>query len=304
MKFNPESNRCIICNSNTLNSYKAYASDSQTESLVNIKECGSCTFAWQHPRGRTQAESVQFFEEAYNDKGKDKSTPYFDPLRKILIANLEFSFIKTLPGNNSSILDIGAGGGFFAQVAAENGWTVTAVDPALELSQITGNSNITPIKGTTEMIPKGQLHDVVTLWDIIEHTSDPLVMLKDAKKYIKNGGWLVLETGNFKSAQRVSAGLNHWIYQLDHRWYFSPESITILLDELGFTDIKFSNVVLRPDWNGDANYPGPSRLELLKFILEDPLHLIKHLAQYFRLKQSTKWKMSGIEIFSVAAKKS
>ncbi|MCW8883235.1 MAG: class I SAM-dependent methyltransferase, partial [Sedimenticola sp.] len=144
LEFNPESNRCIICNSNMLNSYKAYASDSQTESRVSIKECKSCTFAWQYPRGRTQEESVQFFEGAYHDKGKDKSTPYFDPLRKISIANLEFSFIKSLPGYNSSILDIGAGGGFFAQVAAENGCTVTAVDPALELSQISGNSNIIP----------------------------------------------------------------------------------------------------------------------------------------------------------------
>ena len=246
-KFSPESNECLICSSQYLRRFKANASDAKG-SNVNIIECKSCTFAWQFPLGRSEQQSVEWFAEAYKDKGQSQST-YFNPERKLEIAKLEFEFIESLPVNNKTILDIGAGSGAFAEIAAKNSWTVTAVDPAMDSNHFENNPKVNSIKGTIQHIPATELFSVVTLWDVIEHTQTPRELILNAKSHIQDDGWLVIETGNYKSADRGEQGINHWIYQLDHRWYFSPDSIKCLLLEAGFTEFILCERVLRPGPN-------------------------------------------------------
>jgi SAM-dependent methyltransferase len=301
IEFNPQSTKCIFCGSDKLRKFKAKASDSENPSLVNIVECEDCMFGWQYPLGRTDQESVQHFEECYSDGGRTKSD-YFDEKNKRAIAELELDFIETLPSQGRNLLDIGAGAGIFAEVVAQNDWTVTAVDPALELSRLNNNSNINAIKGTTSQIPSGTLFDVISMWDVVEHVTNPAELINDAASYLKEGGWLVLETGNYKSADRVYEGTSHWIYQLDHRWYFSPESLEWLLTDLGFSEFIFSKKVLRPNWSGSVGYAGPSRVNIFKTIAKDPLRLRTHISKFITLTQSKEWKMPGIGIFAIAAR--
>ena len=298
--LSPQSQECLVCGTSVLSRFKAQASDCKNKSLVNIVECKKCGFAWQYPLGRTAEQSVEFFESAYEGKGKTESD-YFSPKRKRDIAKLEFGFIKTIPGDNKTLLDIGAGAGIFAEVAVENGWSVTAVDPALEVDMIKKNGLIKPIRGTIDQVPKNELFDIVTLWDVIEHTMNPIELIINAKKHVKKGGWLVIETGNYKSADRICGGKSHWMYQLDHRWYFSPESIKKLLTKAGFANFIFAEKVLRPGWANDITYAGPSRYLLLQSIVKTPTQLLNFLSKYFALIKAKKWEMSGVEIFAIAA---
>jgi SAM-dependent methyltransferase len=208
-----------------------------------------------------------------------------------------------LPVKNQTLLDIGAGAGIFAEVAAENGWNVTAIDPALEIGNIKNNPMLKKIKGTMKEIPKGDLFDIVTLWDVIEHTTDPIELISNAKQKIQGNGWLVIETGNYKGADRVNGGMSHWMYQHDHRWYFSPESIRNLLKDAGFCEFIFSDKVLRPSWNGSTGYTGPSKLSLVKSIIRDPINLPRHVSKHMVLTRAKSWEMSGIDIFAVASRK-
>ena len=82
-----------------------------------------------------------------------------------------------------------------------------------------------------------------------------LIVLND---WLRDGAQLVIETGYYNSAERVLGGSSHWIYALDHRWHFSPESLKLLLIDAGFSEFIFPEKVLRPNWNGIANYSSPS----------------------------------------------
>lgn len=300
--FSPQSKICLICGSSKLTSYFAHASDSLSQATVSITECNVCNFAWQYPLSRNEKESIQYFESAYKDAGKTQSE-YFNPDRKREIAKLEFEFIKEIPGENRRILDIGAGTGMFAEIASENGWQVTAVDPAMGIDRFSSNKNIIAIKGTFEDVMGQDSFDVVTLWDVIEHTINPMEVIAKSKKFIKDGGWLIIETGNFKSADRVAAGLNHWIYQLDHRWYFSPESIVELAKKMGFSEFIFSERELRPGWLGKADYSGPSLRNLLGSLIRQTFQARSHVSKYVSLRKARAWEMAGISIFTVAARK-
>ncbi len=297
-----DSNNCLICGSKELSYFQAHAYDALTPSFVSITECKECTFAWQYPLNLTKQQSVEFFETAYADEGNTHSD-YFIPEYKSEIAKLELDFVAKLPIEGRSILDIGAGAGNFAEIAAKNDWTVTAVDPALNIERLSNNPNIIAIKGTTDQITKGQLFDVVTLWDVIEHVPSPQKFISNITKYIKEGGWLVIETGNYKSEDRISGGITSWIYQNDHKWYFNPSSMQKMLKKEGFTDFIYANGVLRPGWNGVINYKGPSHVNLLKSIIKNPLEIFKNLRKHSDLRRSRKWEMSGMGIFTIAARK-
>lgn len=194
-ELNPRSEHCLICSSSNLKRFEALASDTEEPSLVNITECQDCCFAWQYPIGRTEQESVEHFELNYNAQGS-RLSDYFNPKVKREISSLEFDFMSQLPVSGKRLLDIGAGSGVFAQVASENGWSVTAMDPALVLDRLAGNKNITPIRGTTEALSNDELFDVITMWDVIEHVTSPVEAISNANAHLKDGGWLVIETGN------------------------------------------------------------------------------------------------------------
>jgi SAM-dependent methyltransferase len=302
VEFNPQSKTCLMCGSTNLHKFKADASDTIVSSCVSIVECEECCFAWQYPLGRTEQQSIQYFEDAYANRGRVQSD-YFHPDRKRDISNLEFEFLFGLPVEGNSLLDIGAGAGIFAEVAAENGWHVTAVDPALDNTRIKDDPLLTKIKGTAKQLPDDILFDIVTLWDVIEHTPAPLALLLKAQSHLKEGGWLLIETGNYKSGDRLLGGLKHWIYQLDHRWYFSPESIQQILTEMGFTEFIFCDRVLRPDWHGNVEYTEPSWNNLLQSLTRDRHHISVSLSNSSYITKAKQWKKSGLGIFAMAARK-
>ena len=297
-----DSNDCLICGSDRIYRFKAQAYDTTAAFQVNITECRDCTFAWQFPLDITEQQSIDLFESAYADEGKTQSG-YFDPEYKIEIAKLELAFVDSLSINNKTLLDIGAGSGIFAEVAARNRWTVTAVDPALNINRLDNNPHIKAIKGTTDDIPQGELFDVVTLWDVIEHVTTPCDLISTAGRYLKEDGWLVIETGNYKSADRVSGGKDAWIYQKDHKWYFDPQSLQYLMEKSGFSEFIIAKKVLRPNWTGKVEFEGPSRLNLIKSIVKKPFSLLSHLDRHASLTRAKDWDMAGMGIFTIAARK-
>lgn len=301
-ELDEKSAHCQICGSSSIKAFEAHAYDAAPTDNVKIRECMNCHFAWQFPRGRTASESAGWFEKSYDNKHHAKSD-YFDENRKREISQLEMGFVTSLNSKGQSLLDIGAGSGIFADVAAENGWNVTAVDPAINEDKFKNSGSIKAIKGSVDNVPKGELFDVVTLWDVIEHVESPIELIITANQYLKKGGWLIIETGNYKSTDRISEGVSHWIYQLDHRWYFSPGSIEKLLLECGFDNIRLSGKVLRPGWNGTDSYAGPSLSHLIKSIVRNPLKIVNQVSKHRMLVKAKSWKHAGIGIFAIASRK-
>jgi len=300
--FTPENNQCPLCMSPRIRRFSAYASDEASPALVCINECKDCVFAWQYPVGRSEQQSIAFFKAAYADGGETQSS-YFNPNRKREIAILEYKFLEELPVDKGELLDIGSGAGLFAQVADENGWSVTALDPALDEQLLKNSPRIRAIKGTIDSLPNEKLFDVITLWDVIEHVADPVELVSVVKSRLKKGGWLIVETGNYKSVERINEGINHWIYQLDHKWYFSPDSMGSLLSRLGFSDLTFSKTVLRPSWESKPGYDGPSKIDFIKLIIKRPWRFFSLISKYRYLAKAKNWEMPGLSIFAVAARK-
>lgn len=138
-----------------------------------------------------------------------------NPLRHQFIKQCVSSQADAPLARKLDYLDIGCGGGIFAESAARlhNTSTVTAIDPTPEVFKVAvEHKKRDPIlcqqdKLTYLNIPIEDLHktqdkaaqvkkqyDIVSIFEVIEHVSHPSQFLEQVLPHVKPGGWLVMST--------------------------------------------------------------------------------------------------------------
>lgn len=97
------------------------------------------------------------------------------------------------------LLDVGCGGGSFCLAAQKMGWRVMGIDPA-EIAVTTAASLGLNVRcGKLEDLSGiGELFDVVTAFEVMEHLSNPLTWLFDINKILKDDGELFCTVPNWE----------------------------------------------------------------------------------------------------------
>lgn len=109
------------------------------------------------------------------------------------------------PAPRGSILDVGCGNGSFVAKMRSLGWDAVGIDPDSRAVQIAQAAQIPAALGTPEDL-NDETFDFVTLNHVIEHSDDPIGLLRACRQRLKpNSGHLVATTPNF--------------HALGHRWF-------------------------------------------------------------------------------------
>jgi SAM-dependent methyltransferase len=145
-----------------------------------------------------------------------------------------------LPGR---LLDIGCGYGFFLEEMARLGWqvegseiSVTGIRYAREKLELNVSDRPLPRPDWQD-----NCYDVITLFYVIEHLQNPLVVLREARRLLRPGGLLLLRWPHTAPIAKI---LRPWakrmkLYQApSHLFDFSPVTIYKILDQLGFREIR------------------------------------------------------------------
>ncbi|MCB0405364.1 MAG: class I SAM-dependent methyltransferase [Bdellovibrionales bacterium] len=212
-----------------IQSYSASGNFISEETLVR---CNNCDLVFTSPRlrkdlilkGYTENEDPTYVSQA---DGRLKS--FSACLNKIE------KFQKV-----GSVLDVGAAAGFFLKVAKDNGWVTYGIEPSKFLSDFGNrNYNVNIYNGTIEDEPKwNTAMDVVTLWDVLEHTFDPKDVLKRCNHYLREGGYVVVNYPNIGNWMAKLAGRKWWFIISVHLYYFTPKTIEKLLNQAGFKVVE------------------------------------------------------------------
>lgn len=139
------------------------------------------------------------------------------------------------PANGRSLLDVGAYIGVFVEVAQANGWQACGVEPSAWAAAEAQRRGLNVIQGTQDAADlQGSQFDVVTMWDVIEHVSEPLTEVQKAHQLLQPGGWLVVHTMDVHSPIARLMG-SRWPWLMDmHLHYFSQQSMAYMLEKAGF----------------------------------------------------------------------
>ncbi|OQO11082.1 hypothetical protein B0A48_05337 [Cryoendolithus antarcticus] len=166
------------------------------------------------PQSSVNATEVSHFNtlasEWWDPHGSSRLLHLMNPLRHQFINRC----LATHGGENTTqqkYLDIGCGGGIFAESAARLASTasVTAVDPTPEVISVAKQHQrvdpllLEPGRLTYRNIPIEELplpntpsegFDIVSLFEVIEHIQQPSSFLPNILQHIKPGGWLIGST--------------------------------------------------------------------------------------------------------------
>lgn len=149
------------------------------------------------------------------------------------------------------ILDIGCGRGLFLGVMRAHGWSVVGVEIDQETAENASVAHGIDVVAAGRMgseLPDGDF-DVVTLYHVLEHVSDPVGTVRECARVLKKGGLLVVAVPNILSLQ-ASFGKQVW-FHLDppyHLHHFSEPGLAKLLERHSFA----LRAVRRFDWEYDV----------------------------------------------------
>lgn len=212
-----------------LQSYRASGNFVSKETLV---QCSHCHLVYTSPR----------LKESLILSGYQDTT---DPTYVSQAAGRILSFRQCLKSvekyvTGGNILDVGAAAGFFLKVAKGKGWKTFGIEPSKYLSQF-GNENygVNILQGTIETTPTfEEKMDVVTLWDVLEHTCDPTDVLNRCNRYLSPQGLIVINYPNIGNWMAKLAGRHYWFILSVHLYYFTPKTIKKLLEKCGFEVVE------------------------------------------------------------------
>ena len=216
--------------------------------------------------------------------GPSRLLHQMNPLRHTFIASCHASQPDPPPTHKLRYLDIGCGGGIFAESAARLSTTaaVVGVDPSTEVVDVARAhakrdpllvrpGRLTYLNASIEDLPVPddveQRADVVTLFEVLEHVARPAPFLQAVLPHVKPGGWLVVSTiartwSSWLTTKVVAEDLIGIVPRGTHDWekYVNEDELRAWFDgKQGWTSPRALGVVYVPGM-GWKEAPGYEKL--------------------------------------------
>ena len=238
---------CLVCGDST-------PAESMLAGLLS--RCSECGFTWTTttPAASTDLYDVGYFKgEGYED--------YFDQAARRYESRLRLRWLlKT--GPVSALVEAGSAGGFFVATAVAAGIDAQGVEISQAAASMARDSlKVRVHSGSFESARFTQPVDAVCAFHVLEHVEDPVEFISAARRILVAGGRLALEVPNIESAAagRLGAMWPH-IQPRYHRWHFSVETLTRLIEESGFDVVSLDTVFSRFYWRPWARRTHPRSL--------------------------------------------
>jgi hypothetical protein len=144
------------------------------------------------------------------------------------------------------LLEVGAGGGYFLDEARKRGFR----PHGLELNPVQARFVRSGLGIPCEESPLGEgvfggkKFDVLYHCDVISHFHDPISELRKMRGVMKDGSFLVFETG-FLGEEKYLRQFGTFQYP-DHLFFFSEESLRLLLERTGFRLVRLYRYSILP----------------------------------------------------------
>lgn len=211
---------------------QTYRSSSDQTLYEQIVRCAGCGLVYLNPRLRSDliigayaAGEDQAFVEQDTMRARTFSSALHDLARR-------FGFT---PSPATKVLDIGCAGGAFVRAATDFGVSASGIEPSRWLAEHAHSQGLDVRPGTLaeHSFPEASF-DMVTLWDVIEHLTDPGSELERIYRILKPSGLLVVNYPDYGSLPARFMG-RKWPFLLSvHLIYYTRRTMRRQLAAKGF----------------------------------------------------------------------
>ncbi len=227
-------NNCPVCNSASISNKFSAEDYTVSHQQFEIWQCGNCSL--QFTQGAPDASSVGDFYQSDNyishtDTHEGLINKLYHFVRKTTLKR-KLRLIKQTTGiQKGNLLDIGAGTGAFANIAKEDGWNVTALEPDAATRQRAADLYKIQLQDTAALfqLPANSF-DAVTMWHVLEHVHELHACIEQIKLLLKEKGRALIAVPNYTSYD-AKVYAKYWAaYDVPrHLYHFSPDSVKNLL---------------------------------------------------------------------------
>jgi 2-polyprenyl-3-methyl-5-hydroxy-6-metoxy-1,4-benzoquinol methylase len=202
-----------------------------------IVRCRECGLVYANPRWDSSVvrDSYTVVEDpTYVEEREGRVLTFSRNLRP-------FQELVAASSQTRRLLDVGCHIGVMVELAQQRGWEAWGVEPstwAAEQARARGLHVVTATLAEAGL--EDGYFDVVTMWDVIEHLTDPMAELRQVRRVLKPGGIFAVHTIDIESSfARIMGKRWPWLMEM-HLYYFSPRTLGKMLKKEGFAVIRSS----------------------------------------------------------------
>lgn len=146
--------------------------------------------------------------------------------------------------SGGTLLDIGAGVGTLVGVAANRGFMARGIEISPWAARFAREEKGLDIRtGFLEEADFPDRHfDVITINHVLEHLPEPVAVITEVRRVLKDDGLLVVGVPNIDSVMARLKGVK-WasLRPTEHIWHFTPVTLRRLLRQEGFREVFFES---------------------------------------------------------------
>ena len=207
----------------------------------DIYQCASCNLAFTYPQPDSTADQYDLhYFDLYRRRRPFRLKRGESRLKRI-------ELIKP-PG---TLLDIGCSLGYFVEAANARGWRASGVEISPHASGEARELGLDVRTGTLDDAGfDDQSFDCVTMWDVLEHVTDPIAHMLEVRRILAPKGLVVVGTPNLAHIMfKIKRDRWRHLKPAEHLFYFSKPSISLLFEKTGFD-------MIHPPIIGGRRFPG------------------------------------------------
>lgn len=141
------------------------------------------------------------------------------------------------------LLDIGCFTGVFLECAKDAGFSPSGVEIHEDKATVAARKGF-PVKvGDFENLDVGEVYQVVTLWESLEHMNNPRLVVQKVRSILSDQGIIVFTVPN-GDALSVKVLSHHlvWLTGSGHKNMFTPSAVVYLLRDNGFELVELRTI--------------------------------------------------------------
>jgi 2-polyprenyl-3-methyl-5-hydroxy-6-metoxy-1,4-benzoquinol methylase len=202
-----------------------------------IVRCNVCGLVYANPRWDSSlvSENYSVIEDPTYVEEREG---------RVLTFSRNLAPFENLIAENSAtrrLLDVGCHIGVMIELAQARGWDAWGIEPSVWAAEQARARGLHVVTGTLSAatVPENYF-DVVTMWDVIEHLTDPTAEIRNVQRVLKPGGVFAIHTIDIESLFARAMGKRWpWLMEM-HLYYFSPRTLSKMLAQNGFRLIRSS----------------------------------------------------------------
>ena len=206
------------------------------------RKCSRCGLVYISPRP-SRSEMMELYTHDQSHISAERHLK--DSFIKRIYARHHLAIIRRYI-KDGSLLEIGAGAGYFLDEARKKGFGVFGLEPnPIQAEFMNRYLRIPCDSRTLSEAYENQTFDIIYHCDVISHFYDPFQEFSLMNSRLKPHGYVIFETGNGDFHRKYYADFSSFQYP-DHLFFFNERNIQMLLRRTGFELLAMYRYSLLP----------------------------------------------------------